>query len=315
MNLVASTTWAFPCTEFDKPHLFRGTKILGALFFRSEVRARTIPGMKTSVKAFNLPFLLILASTLLGCGEDEEAADPPSGTTLPSFRDPRCDRWGQIELLGQYMVQNNIWNEEAAAQEQCVTALWDGESSIAGMIVDPVDIETSDTPASYPAIVYGWHWGTFYGAYAEARRVEDIDTIPSTWRFSVPSEARYNASYDLWLHALPAPPDANGSLELMVWVDSHDASPIGEMVDLVELEGASWEVWRGQNTDFGFATVTYRRTEGTTDVTLDLLGFVQGALDVVEAPEDWYLLGVEAGFELWRATDRFASQSYEVRID
>lgn len=272
--------------------------------------------MKTSVTAFNPLFFLILASTLLGCGEDSEATDPLGGdTTLPSYRDPRCDRWGQIELFGQYMVQNNIWNDEAVGQEQCVTALWDGESSVAGMIVDPVEIETSDTPGSYPAIVYGWHWGTFYGAYPEARRVEDIDAIPSAWRFSAPSSARYNASYDLWLHPMPAPPDANGSLELMIWVDHRDAGPIGEMVDRVELEGASWEVWLGENTEFGFSTVTYRRTEGTSNLTLDLTDFVTGALDRVQATPEWYLLGVEAGFEIWRSTERFTTHGYEVRIE
>lgn len=272
--------------------------------------------MKTPLTTFNVPFSLILALLVLGCGADEKSATPPSSdTALPRFRDPRCDRWGQIELFGQYMVQNNIWNEAAATQKQCVIALWDGESSIAGMIVDPVDIATSDTPGSYPAIVYGWHWGTFYGAYAAARHVADIDAIPTTWRFSVPSDARYNASYDLWLHPTPTPPDASGSLELMIWVDSHDAGPIGEMVDLVELEGASWEVWRGENTEFGFSTVTYRRTEGTSEVAFDLIDFVTDALDRVDATSDWYLLGVEAGFELWRANDRFTTESYEVRIE
>jgi len=269
--------------------------------------------MQTRLEGFNHAFLLSLALVLGGCGDDGTPAKAPRSNSLPQFQEPSCDRWGEIELSGQYMVQNDIWNDEAATVQQCVTALWNGSSSIAGMLVDPVDIDMPDTPASYPSIVYGWQWGPFHGAYTEARRVDDIRRVPTTWRFSVPADARYNASYVLWLHPMPSPPDGTGTIELMIWVADRDATPIGELVDSVELEGATWEVWTGPNV--GRSAVTYRRTAGTADLTLDLLGFVQGALVLAEATPDWYLLGVQAGFELWRATDRYTTESYEVRIE
>jgi hypothetical protein len=211
------------------------------------------------------------------------------------------------------MVQNNVWNEAAAKQEQCVTALWDGSSDVAGFVVDPVQIESpDDTPASYPSLVYGWHWGAFYGPYREARTVRDIRAIATEWRFGVPDGARYDAAYDLWLHPEPSPPDATGALEIMIWLSSEDVNPLGSLVELVSLAGAEWEVWLGTGGEF--STVTYRRTENVFEAELELRELVVDALTRGGATEDWYLLGAQAGFEIWRASKALTTHSYRVDI-
>ncbi len=271
--------------------------------------------MRPLQKSLRWVCLLGGASALLaGCGNSSVPAPEPNlGSELPRYQDPRCDRYGQIELIGQYTVQNNVWNDEAALQEQCVTALWDGSSSVAGLIVDPVDVSTEELPASYPSIVYGWHFGSFYGPYREARLVTDVAAIPTTWRFTVPGDARYDAAYDLWFHPEPAPPDAQGSLEMMIWVASRDATPVGELVNLIDLGQASFEVWWGQNA--GFSTLTYRRTGSVSEVTMDLVPFLADAIGRGVLMSDWYLLSVESGFELWRATSAVTTHAYEVRVE
>ncbi len=263
----------------------------------------------------------IAAAFLGACGGEDAAPakapakEPDPVESLPRFQDPRCDRYGEIQLFGQYMVQNNIWNDEVATQTQCVTALWDGQSSVAGLVVDPVEIAVpGDTAGSYPAIVNGWHWGKFHGSYLTARTLGELTAVLSTWRFSVPEDARFNVEYDLWLHPTAAPSDPVGGSEVMIWVAHRDATPIGEMVDSIEVEGASWQVWSGLGS--GFSTLTYRRAESVLgEVTLDLRGFLDDAIERGVATADWYLLGVEAGFELWHAASPFTIDAYEVRIE
>mgnify|MGYP003576520325 CR=1 FL=1 len=98
----------------------------------------------------------------------------------------------------------------------------------------------------------------------------------------------------------------------MIWVSSPDADPIGAMVDSITLADATWEVWFGANADF--STVTYRRAENVSEVAMDLRGFVTAALTRAEAAEDWYLLGVQAGFEIWRSSEPLETSSFWVEI-
>lgn len=265
----------------------------------------------------SLPAVLTVA--LAGCGSSGEK--PPVTTPAPTeevedfprFGEARCERYAQVNLFGQYMVQNNVWNDAASGQTQCVTPLWDGEGPVAGFIVEPHDISTGSVPASFPGIVYGWHYGTYFGAYNAPLRVEEVTRVPSSWRFSVPDDVRYDAAYDLWLHPEPNPPTLEGTVEIMIWVAERDVTPIGEKIDQIELEGATWEVWFGPNS--GFSTVTYRRTEGVSDFSLELTGFVADAVTRSDLEPNWYLLSVEAGFELWQASEPLTTHRYEVRIE
>jgi hypothetical protein len=234
-------------------------------------------------------------------------------TELPSYGEKQCERYGQIELPGRYTVQNNVWNDDAGNPIQCVSALWDGGSR-AGLLLDPVNVAVSgDTPASYPAIVYGWLWGGgFHGGYRSARTIESISAAPSTWAFSVPAEARYDAAYDLWIDAEPDPPDPSSGLEIMIWASCRDARPNGSFVGAVTIAGADWELWYGPMASYN--TATYRRVSNADAVDLDLVPFLADATARGYADRAWYLLSVQAGFEIWRASAPFVVSSYSVDI-
>src|SRR5262245_39848438 len=109
-----------------------------------------------------LPVLAVSMIALAACaacgGQTSIAA-----CALPSYGDPICDRYGQIQILGQYMLQNNKFNDATVTQDQCVNALWDGEGTRAGFVVSPVAIDVpGPMSGTYPALVLGWHWGKFY---------------------------------------------------------------------------------------------------------------------------------------------------------
>lgn len=238
----------------------------------------------------------------------------PSAGTLASQGACDSGEFAEIALGGSYMVQNNRYN----GASHCIEALWDGGSR-AGFNLTGVTADAAEAgpPASYPSIVYGWHVnGRFYGGYTQAKQLSAITSIPSDWTFTVPTTGRYNASYDNWIHSSPTPGNEQGSLEHMIWLNVRDgATPIGQLVEAVMVHGFEYEVWYGPNN--GWNTVTYKRSDVTTSVTgLDLLPFFQDSVTRGYAAGTDYLLGIQAGFEIWIGNNEtYSTSNYSVSVN
>jgi len=226
-----------------------------------------------------------------------------------------CGRYDTITLGNQYMVQNNVWNDNTAGS-QCISALWNNGDT-AGFVVSPsgISIDAEIGPASYPSIVLGWHYGQFYGSYTAPRTLSSLTTIPSTWSYSVPTGSEsYNVSYDLWIHSNAGAQEPQGGLELMIWTNHRDTVPIGSIVSQsVSLAGGSWEVWYGQNSR-GWNTVSYVNISNPTSISLDVAEFINEAVTRGYAGGGDYLLGVQAGFEIWRSSVEMRTNAFTISI-
>jgi hypothetical protein len=240
---------------------------------------------------------------------------PPVGGTLMPYGQTQCgNNFATIALGSSYMVQNNAYG----GATHCIQAAWDNGNK-AGFTVSQVNanIATGGPPGSYPSVVYGWHVdGQMYGGYQSARQLSAITSAPSDWTFTVPaSTGRYNASYDIWIHNSNARPgNTDGTLELMIWLYKRDTTPIGSMVGSVTLAGATWEVWYG--THDGFSTVSYIRVPSVTSVTgLDLKPFFSDAVTRGYAQASAYLLGIQAGFEIWEMNQNMVTNSFSVSVN
>jgi hypothetical protein len=243
-----------------------------------------------------------------------DGSTPMTGPVM-NYGAQNCTNLGVIPLGSRYAVQNNLYNAQGGSQ--CVTARWDNGDK-AGLIVNPVNlnIEPGGPPGSYPSVVLGWHYGQFHGSYASAKQLSAISSVPSSWAFTVPTNGAYNASYDVWLHSSATnPPDTNGTLELMIWLNQRETTPIGTIVTpMIDIGGTQWAVWYG--THDGFSTVSYVRVTNTTSVTnLDLKPFFDDSVTRGYISNSGYLLGVQAGFEIWKQTMQMSSDSFSVSIN
>jgi cellulose 1,4-beta-cellobiosidase len=83
----------------------------------------------------------------------------------------------------------------------------------------------------------------------------------------------------------------------------------------VEIAGAQWEVWYGPNNAWN--TVTYKRAPVTSSVTgLDLLPFFQDSVTRGYAASTDYLLGIQAGFEIWVGNNEaYSTSNYSVSVN
>jgi hypothetical protein len=242
---------------------------------------------------------------------DGSAPTQPTGN-LANYGSPQCDQYAKITLGSSYMVQNNRYG----GNSHCIQALWDNGSNAGFSLSDvSANVMPGAAPGSYPSIVYGWHDGTFYGGYGSAKQLSAISSIPSKWSFTAPSgSVNYNASYDNWIGTGPTSASFGGTLEQMIWLSYLGTTPIGSEVEQsVSIAGTTWTVWYGEHD--GFRTVSYIRASNTTNAELDLNEFMKHTISAGYATNDSYLLGIQAGFEIWQANQAFATTSYSVSVN
>ena len=102
----------------------------------------------------------------------------------------------------------------------------------------------------------------------------------------------------------------------MVWLN-HNGSvqPFGSQVATnVSIGGHTYNVWDG--TQFGWDTVSYDMTSPATSVSgLDVGPLAADSVSRGYTKSSWYLIDVEAGFELWQGGAGLATNSFSVNVN
>ena len=124
----------------------------------------------------------------------------------------------------------------------------------------------------------------------------------------------YNVAYDIWFNQTPTTSGQPKGGELMIWLNhSGPLRPAGvQVASNVSIGGHSYHVWLRQ---WRWNTISYTMTTGTTSVShLDLQPLVADAVSRGYIQNSWYLIGVEAGFELWHGGTGLATNSFSVNV-
>ncbi|MEU6037174.1 cellulose binding domain-containing protein [Actinomadura sp. NPDC047616] len=208
---------------------------------------------------------------------------------------------------GQYVAQNNIWG---ASTPQCITV--DGTS----FRVDSSGHQnsTSGAPAAYPSLFKGCHWGQCTSNSGLPVQVGSMPAVTSSWSTTQTGSGAYNVSYDLWYNTTPTTTGAPDGAEVMIWLNHNGGvQPAGSRVATgVQIAGATWDVWTAQ---MDWKYIAYVRTSGTSSVSdLDLRAFTRDAVGRGQIQNSWYLIDVEAGFEIWQGGAGLATNSFSVSV-
>jgi Glycosyl hydrolase family 12/Cellulose binding domain len=216
---------------------------------------------------------------------------------------------------GVYNVQNNEWGSGAA---ESITTDGNADFTVANSAIDNA---TNGAPGGYPSIYQGCHWGncTSGGLSATPIQVSNITTgkVTTSWSTTQPGGSNdYDVAYDIWFNQTPTTTGQPNGTELMIWLNHNGpVQPFGsEVATNVSIGGRSYNVWEGSQG--GFDTVSYTMTTGTTSVSgLDLAPLVQDAVGRGYTQSSWYLIDMEAGFELWQGGAGLATNSFSVDIN
>ncbi|MFD5438122.1 ricin-type beta-trefoil lectin domain protein [Kitasatospora sp. NPDC127067] len=224
-----------------------------------------------------------------------------------------CGRYETVPVAGgRYVVDNNNYG----GARECL-----GTDGRAGFTVLSSEAATSPPagPVAYPEIFDGCHWGTCTPGSALPVRVSELGRATSSWSTTLPAGGDFNVAYDLWFNTAPTTPAANGQpdgAELMIWLDRRpaSASPSGSTAVVGGTGYTSWQLTIAAN-GRQWPMVAYQAQVPVTSVTdLDLRAFVRDAVTRGVVKPEWYLISVEAGFEIWRDGAGLRTESFSTDV-
>jgi cellulose 1,4-beta-cellobiosidase len=146
-------------------------------------------------------------------------------------------------------------------------------------------------------------------------RLTTPGTVTTSWDTTQPGgSAAYDVAYDVWFNRTPTATGQPDGTELMIWLNHHGpVQPFGSQVGTATIGGVSYQVWDGSQ-PWG-DTVSYVMASPATSVRdLDLGALAADAVRRGYIRASWYLIDVEAGFELWRGGAGLATDSFSVNL-
>jgi hypothetical protein len=252
-----------------------------------------------------VPAVLLLTGSLLAV--TLPAASSEAAATVTRL----CKSQTALVDSRAYTVENNEWGSSAP---ECITA--DGSTGFA-VANSSIANSTSGAPGGYTAIYKGCHWGACTPGSGLPIQVPDIRAgrVTTSWSTSQPGGSNaYDVAYDIWFNQTPTTSGQPGGTELMIWLNHHGpVQPFGSQVARnVSIGGRGYNVWFGKQ---GWNTVSYTMTNGTTSVSnLDLQPLIADAVRRGYISTSWYLIDVEAGFEMWQGGAGLATNSFSVKV-
>jgi len=221
-----------------------------------------------------------------------------------------CAKDGVAPAGGKdYLAQNNVWNADTP---QCITV---GDQSLriesAGHDVSP-----EGAPAASPSLLRGCHWQECTDVGGLPVRVSAMPRVTSDWVSSQVDTGIFNAAYVVWFHSGPVAEATPDGAEMVIWFRSRGGvKPGGVLLAReVTISDARWNVWLAR--DQGRVRITYERIgEATAVKDLDISAFTGDSVERGLVSPDWYLIAVEAGFNLWRGGAGNAIENFSVSVD
>jgi hypothetical protein len=253
--------------------------------------------------ASGIVFLSTVAVTALGATSAQAATTPLTGSQAAQVAN------------GAATVQNNEWG---SSEPESITTNGNAAFNVASSSIKNA---TNGAPGGYPSIYSGCHWGncTQGGLAAHpvpVRALTSPGTVTTSWKTTQPGgSAAYDVAYDIWFNQAPTTTGQPDGAELMVWLNHHGGvQPFGSRVGTATIKGVSYQVWEGAQS-WG-DTISYVMDSPTTSVTnLDVGGLAANAVNRGYIRPSWYLIDIEAGFELWRGGAGLATDSFSVNVN
>jgi len=216
-------------------------------------------------------------------------------------------KYGTVDVNGkEYVVQNNVWGADTA---QVLSV--DPNTGAFTVVTSDHNLPTNGAPASYASIFRGTHWGNVTTNSGLPLEVDKIASVPSTWKITSIGTGAWDAAYDIWFNKTSATTGQPDGAELMIWLNHRGGiRPAGQKVATVQIDGATWDLWTA---DFKWKYIAYVRSTPSDSAKLELKDFFNDAVARGLVKTAWYLVGVEAGFELWQGGAGLASDLFSVK--
>jgi hypothetical protein len=230
----------------------------------------------------------------------------PSGTATAETL--VCGKTDVVPSGGQdYLARNAVRDNT----EQCITA---GDQSLRIERAEH-DAPPGGPPAASPALLKGCHDETCSKDSGLPVLVSRMPEVTSDLVTTQAVSGTYYAGHTVFFHTKAEVESEPDGAEMTIWLrDQGGVRPPGLMIaSAIPIAGAGWNVWFGQAD--GLNRIAYERVGDVTSVKgLDIRAFTKDSVVRGLVKPEWYLVGVEAGFTVWRGGAGNAVEHFEVSV-
>ncbi len=154
---------------------------------------------------------------------------------------------------------------------------------------------------AYPDIFTGCGWGVCAPGSGLPARVSRLGSATTSWFTRQRAGGTWNASYDLWFGKAPVTTGQADGAEVMIWLNTHNMPP-PRHAPIVWEDHARYYLlhWRPWRNGVSWNYLQFRRVHPVVSVRhLRLAPFMLTAERMRLLRPRWYMLNIEAGFEIW----------------
>ncbi len=215
-----------------------------------------------------------------------------STTHASRYKPPRAATTCHTDYIaaGPYVIRNDYWNKAAL----CIHTV-PGHTGFT--VVKDV---TTGWNIAYPMILTGCSWGICSPHSKLPARVSSLRNPTTSLNVTAHAGGEWNASYDIWFAKHPIRTGMPDGAEIMIWLNRR-ATPLASSFQYVVFRGTpfwftSWQAHHGGKT---WHYLQFRLVHPSGYVNLHLADFTHFAEVKGMLSSRWYMLNIEAGFELW----------------
>lgn len=240
-------------------------------------------------------------------------ADVPRSVWDRSQKTDLCERDSVARVMGQghsYLVNNNNF----AGTAECLT-LWHTQASF--VVSESHATSTSPSSDAFPNIFTGCSWGICSPHSQLPARVSRLRNPVTTFDTSEKAPGWWAAAYDIWFNPRLIR-TGQADTEMMIWLNAQGLyNPAGQGWPIVRIDGALWYVltWITGNGRQTWRYVQFRKfTPRWSENNMPLAPFFKYLENSGWIRPSWYLLNIEAGFEIWNGGRGLTVQSFSARV-
>ena len=237
------------------------------------------------------------------------------------FSPPRASAATVTQLCRpyQYMPVSNrsgqqfiIRNDNYGGHRECMT----NTDARPNFVVSESAAMSGGEPDAFPYIFLGCSWGLCTPGSGLPAPVASLGDPRTTWDTTQGAAGSWDASYDIWFNRTPIETGQATGAELMIWLGSSNRPPPRPGTRIVWADHARWYLhsWITRHAGFRWRLIQFRRVRPVQRVSgLRLCPFFT-MLERRGWIQPWYwLLNIEAGFEIWRGGDGLATRWFSAR--
>lgn len=212
-----------------------------------------------------------------------------------------------------FHVQNNEFGSTAT---ECINV----SGTMFNVTQSAINNATNGGPGAFPSIYIGCHWGSCTSNSNLPVLVSSISSARSNWNTSQPTSGTYDAAYDIWFNTTSTTSGQPDGAEVMIWLNYRGTiQPFGSQIASgVSIGGASYNVWEGResNGTISWNVISYQaQNTALSESNLPIEAFINDAVSRGYINSAWYLIAVEAGFELWQSGAGLATNSFSATVN